>query len=337
MRNNSVRQYKGFVSIIIPCFYSKTKDPKLLFSCLSSIFSSTYTNYEVIIVDDGSEISISNLLSKTQVKKNVTVIRNEHNLGYGASCNYGATIAKGEYILFLNDDMEIGSNLLEILVREIEKYPDAGILFCKEVNYSDPSIISTGGLMDPFGNTYTRKNSKDLFFYSPGAPCFMKLSVFYEIGGFDESFYLFVEDVDLSWRVRLKGYNIIYVNKGYVLHHVSATIGGFSPMRVFLYQRNTLRMLIKCLQWKSLLIFIIRYITQSFLLITYFSLKRKPEFAFNIVRAYLSNLKALKRIILQRHVVQSKRKIKDSDVLKYISKSWFLWFRYKLQSQKYAQ
>jgi GT2 family glycosyltransferase len=330
-----MRQNKGFVSIIIPSFYSKTKNPKLLFSCLSSIFSSTYPNYEVIIVDDNSEISISTLLSKFQIKKKVKVIRNEHNLGYGASCNRGATIAKGEYILFLNDDMEISSNLLETLVKEIKKYPNAGIMFCKEINYNDPSAISMGGLMDPFGNTYLRINPKDRFFYAPGAPCFMKLNVFYEVGGFDESFYLFVEDVDLSWRIRLKGYSIIYVNKAYVLHHVSATIGKFSPMRIFLYQRNTFRMFIKCLHWKLLPIFLIRYVMQSFLLIAYFSLKRKPEFAFSIIRAYLSNLKDLKRLILQRRVVQSERKIKDSEILKYISPGWFLWLRYK--SQKYFQ
>jgi hypothetical protein len=206
-------------------------------------------------------------------------------------------------------------------------------LFSKEVSYNDPSAISTGGLMDSLGNTYGRINSKSRFFYAPGAPCFVKLSVFYEVGGFDESFYLFAEDVDLSWRVRLKGYNVIYVNKAYVLHHVSATIGGFSPMRIFLYQRNTLRMFIKCLHWKSLPMFLIRYVMQSFLLITYFSLKRKPEFAFSILRAYLSNLKDLKRIVLQRRVVQSERKVKDSEILKYVSPGWFLWYKYK--SQKY--
>jgi hypothetical protein len=335
IRNDGIRQDKEFVSIIIPSFYSKTKNPELLFSCLSSIFSSTYPKYEVIIVDDNSEISISALLSKFQIKKKVTVIRNEHNLGYGASCNRGATIAKGEYILFLNDDMEISSNLLEILIKEIKKYPNAGILFSKEVNYNDPGAVSTGGLMDSFGNTYGRINPKDQFFYAPGAPCFMKLNVFYEVGGFDESFYLFVEDVDLSWRVRLKGYSVIYVNKAYVLHHVSATIRGFSPMRIFLYQRNILRMFVKCLHWKSLLMFFIRYVMQSFLLITYLSLKIKPEFAFSILRAHLSNLKDLKRIVLQRRVVQSVRKVKDSEILKYISPEWFLWYKYKLQ--KYFQ
>jgi GT2 family glycosyltransferase len=336
IKNNSTWQEDNLVSVIIPSFYTKGKNPELLLSCLRSIFFSTYPKHEVIIIDDNSEVDISNFLSNFQVKEKVTIIRNKHNLGYGASCNRGAMIAKGEYILFLNDDMEISSNLLEALIKEIKKYPNVGILFSKEINYGNPSAVSTGCLMDSLGNTLARRNTKQgTIFYAPGAPCFMKTSVFFEVGGFDESFYLFYEDVDLSWRVRLKGYDIKYIDEAFVLHFGSSTIGGFSPTRIFLYQRNALRMFIKNLHWKSLPMFVVGYIVQSCLLLIFFSLERKPEFVFSILKAYLSNFKDFKTLIIQRRLVQSMRKVSDSELMKYISPGWFLWYRFK-ERKKYS-
>jgi GT2 family glycosyltransferase len=331
-------QEEDLISIIIPSFYSKGKKPELLLQCLRSIFSSTYPKYEVIIVDDNSEVILSSLISKLQTGGKVTVIRNEHNLGYGASCNRGAARARGEYVLFLNDDMEISQDLLETLVKEIKKYPNAGILFSKEVDYNNPTVISTGCFMDSLGNTLSRGSPEEgPIFYAPGAPCFMRTDVFREVGGFDESFYLFLEDVDLSWRVRLKRYSIIYVDKAFVRHFGSATIGGFSPLRVFFYQRNALRMFIKNLCWKLLPIFLVRYIVQSCLLVFYFSLTKKPRFVFKILEAYLSNFKDLKSIISQRYVVQSVRKVSDSEIIKYISPGWFLWYRYRLRKSIFGK
>ncbi|MEM3531410.1 MAG: glycosyltransferase, partial [Nitrososphaerales archaeon] len=260
----------------------------------------------------------------------VRIIRNRHNLGYGASCNRGAAIAKGEFILFLNDDMEVSPDLLEVLVESIKKYPKIGILFSKEIDYYNPNSISTGCLMDSFGNTLARKNPKNgLIFYAPGAPCFIKANVFHEVMGFDESFYLFMEDVDLSWRIRLRGYSIDYVDRAFVCHFGSATIGGFNPQRVFLYQRNTLRVFLKNLGRNLLPIFLFRYIAQSFLMIIYFSLTEKPEYIFSILKAYLSNFKDLKSILIQRHIVQLIRKVDDSEIIKHISPGWFLFYRFR--------
>ncbi|MEM0172597.1 MAG: polysaccharide biosynthesis protein [Thermoplasmatales archaeon] len=203
----NVLRERNLVSIVIPSYYTKKKSPQFLFSCIRSIFSSTYPKYEVIIVDDNSEIDLSMLLSTLQVKEKVRIIRNRHNLGYGASCNRGAAIAKGEFILFLNDDMEVSPDLLEVLVESIKKYPKIGILFSKEIDYYNPNSISTGCLMDSFGNTLARKNPKNgLIFYAPGAPCFIKANVFHEVMGFDESFYLFMEAVKTNilgtWNIK---------------------------------------------------------------------------------------------------------------------------------------
>jgi GT2 family glycosyltransferase len=255
----------------------------------------------------------------------VTLVRNEHNRGYGFSSNFGATIAKGEYICFLNDDMKVKPDMLEVLVRQMCQHRDVGILVCKEVGYNCETYVnSTGMFMDYFMNTFPRRNPESgPIFYAPGAPCFTKLNLFRKIGGFDEDYYLFVEDVDLSWRIRLRGYKIIYVNDAIVYHLGSGTIGGFSPRVFYLYQRNSLMTLIKnC--GKTVIPFLTLFVAQSALLIVYFSVKRRCSFLTAIIKAYISNLKNLKTTMSKRFQIQATRRVRDSQLSEYIWSGWLL-------------
>jgi GT2 family glycosyltransferase len=315
----------GLVSIVIPCYYTQTKRLELLRNCINSVFASTYDNLEVIVVDDCSEIDLSHILDDSILNK-ITLLRNQCNSGYGFSCNLGATKAKGKYICFLNDDMKVKPNMLEVLVGQINKEENAGVLVCKEVDYDcETQTKATGMFMDRFVNTFPRRDVESgPIFYAPGAPSFMKLDIFHEIGGFDKDYYLFVEDVDLSWRLRLRGYDIIYINNAVVHHHGSATIGSFGPNLLYLYQRNSLTTLIKNCGWKTLLAALSLFTAQSTMLITYFLVKRRFDMSIAIVRAYISNVKNLKSTIAKRLHTQSIRKIRDSYLKNYVWPGWLL-------------
>jgi GT2 family glycosyltransferase len=315
----------GLVSIVIPCYYTKTKRPELLRNCINSVFASTYNNYEVIVVDDYSETDLSHILDDSILNK-ITLLRNQRNSGYGFSCNFGATKAKGEYICFLNDDMKVKPDMLEVLVRQINEQKNVGILVCKEVNYDcESQIRATGMFMDRFVNTFPRRDFESgPIFYAPGAPSFMRLDIFHEIGGFDKDYYLFVEDVDLSWRLRLRGYDMIYINDAIVYHRGSATIGSFSPDLLYLYQRNSLTTLIKNCGWKTLPVTLSLFMVQSAMLIFYFWVKKRCDISIAVIRAYISNFGDLKHTIAKRFQTQSIRKIRDSHLKKYVWPGWLL-------------
>jgi len=325
------------VSIVIPSYYTPNKDLNLLTNCLNSVFSSKYENYEVVVVDDASEVPLSRLLDRQMLSK-ITLIRNQHNSGYGYSCNAGAKLAKGRYICFLNDDMKLKPNTLDILVQTAHRHKVQGIFVCKEVDYYDEKIVrSVGMAMDRFGNTLSLKNANcKSVFYAPGSPSFMRLNIFREIGGFDEDFYLFVEDIDLSWRVRLRNYEIIDVGDAVVHHFGSITTRHeFTPFHLYLYQRNTARVFIKNWSVKTLPISLILFAFQSSLMLFYFLAARKYAFTIMIVRAYLSNLKEFKSILTKRQKVQLMRKVDDAKIKKYIWPGWLLPTRRKLLMKLY--
>jgi len=325
------------VSIVIPSYYTPNKDLNLLTNCLNSVFSSKYENYEVVVVDDASEVPLSRLLDRQMLSK-ITLIRNQHNSGYGYSCNAGAKLAKGRYICFLNDDMKLKPNTLDILVQTAHRHKVQGIFVCKEVDYYDEKIVrSVGMAMDRFGNTLSLKNANcKPVFYAPGSPSFMRLNIFREIGGFDEDLYLFVEDIDLSWRVRLRNYEIMDVGDAVVHHFGSITTRHeFTPFHLYLYQRNTARVFIKNWSVKTLPISLILFAFQSSLMLFYFLATRKYAFTIMIVRAYLSNLKEFKSILTKRQKVQLMRKVDDAKIKKYIWPGWLLPTRRKLLMKLY--
>jgi len=328
---------RPLVSIVIPSYYTPNKDLKLLIDCLNSVFSSKYRNYEVVVVDDASDVPLSRLLDRRMLAK-ITLMRNQHNSGYGYSCNVGAKLAKGRYICFLNDDMKLKPNTLDILVKTAHRHKRHGIFVCKEVDYYDEKIVrSVGMAMDRFGNTLSLKNANcKSVFYAPGSPSFMRLDVFREIGGFDEDLYLFAEDVDLSWRVRLRNYEIMYVGDAVVHHFGSITTRHeFTPFHLYLYQRNTARVFMKNWSVKTLPISLILFAFQSSLMLFYFLATRKYAFTIMIVRAYLSNLKEFKSILTKRQKVQLMRKVDDSKIKKYIWPGWLLPTRRKLLMKLY--
>lgn len=326
------------VSVVIPCRYNKEKSERLLFSCLDSVVNSSYKKLEVIVVDDGSEINLLQLLSKYPLNKRIELIQNEQNRGYGFACNRGAAIAKGKYICFLNDDMRAHNNMFEVLVREMESSPEVGILICKEVAYDNVNRIrSVGCSMDFFGNTLPRISNADstYLFYAPGSPSFMRRGLFLSLNGFDETYYLYAEDLDLSWRVRLAGYDIKAAEQAIVHHMGSATIGSSSTFvsdetRLFLHKRNTLRTMEKNLSLRNLPLFITLFLFQSFSQIVFFLATHRQTFAIAIVNALVSNMRSIQSVISGRSVSQEHRLIGDDEIIRHVWPGLFLWYIFRI-------
>ena len=224
-----------------------------LIECLTSVFSSAYRNFHVILVDnasiDGSVEAVEKLFPS------VTTLTNHENLGYTKGNNIGLRKAieiGSPYTLFLNTDTVIDKRLLGEFVRTMEKEPCVGILGPKIYFSDNPDIIQyaggrfkpiTGrvqaiGILEKDQGQYDVPREVD---FISGCAMFFRTNLVDEIGFFDEDYYHGFEDVDLSVRCRKKGYTIKYSPVGRVWHKLAASSGGYdSPSYVYYQMRNRL-------------------------------------------------------------------------------------------------
>lgn len=246
------------LSIIIVSFNTK----KLLSSCIKSVFDHTNgVEFEITVVDNGSTDK-----SADEAKKlGVNVIENKQNLGFAAANNQGVEVSKGKYVLFLNSDTEIYDNVLEEMVKWMDLNPKAGAVTCGLKNI-DGSLQATGGYFPslprvfswmtiqdlPFVDNIIKPfhpyHSKSLFFkgssfyksekeldWVTGAFLLISKDVFRQTGGWDEKFFMYVEDVDLCFRIKKLGYRIWFLPKWSITHlgGSSSKSGRFSIVSEF--------------------------------------------------------------------------------------------------------
>ena len=226
------------VSVIIVNYNGKI----LLEKCLESLLKVNYDNFEIILVDnnstDGSiEYVIKNFPS-------VIVIKLDSNQGFAKPNNIGAKIAKGEYLLFLNNDTVVTSDFIFELVKVIET--DKKIAICQSLLLKpDGNIDSSGDFIDKMGIVYNSKTKTDEIreiSSARGACMLMRKKIFDKLGGFDEKFFFSFEDVDLSWRSWILGYKTVVVPHSIVYHSVGKTSSKLKSEAAFHGLKNQLAM-----------------------------------------------------------------------------------------------
>jgi hypothetical protein len=174
------------------------------------------------------------------------------NYGYGGGCNRGAAIAKGKYLFFLNPDVWLESNCLEELVKGAEA-KGRQIASALMLEYdSDHVQLQGGNGFDFFGVlTVPRPGETLVEPFAVAAFFFMTKELFAKVGGFDDEFFLFVEEMDLSWRAWIAGENALLIPSA-KLHHQGASSGDrktenrTNETKRFYANRNHLLAVLKC-------------------------------------------------------------------------------------------
>ncbi|MBU1289930.1 glycosyltransferase family 2 protein [Patescibacteria group bacterium] len=201
--------------------------------CLESVLKSTYPNYEIIVVDNGSKDGTPELISKKFPE--VRLIKKEKNLGFTGGNNEGIKQAEGEILFLLNDDTKIHSKLIEVLVGELESSPEMGIVGPKIYFMDKPNEIwFAGGKIDwaksdsfHLGRGLTDKeligDSKKEVDFITGCSLMIKKEVVDKIGLLDDVFFAFYEDADWCQKAKKAGYQVLYIPFGGVWHIKSAT------------------------------------------------------------------------------------------------------------------
>lgn len=242
-----------FVSVIIVNYNGKD----FITECLESVLKSAYPNFEIVIVDNAStDGSYEHLQKAYKRNKRVRLIRSDKQLHFAGGSNLGAKKAKGEKLIFLNSDTVVDRNWIKELVRftrgRSQYLVQPKILFYGKKNVID----NVGGRYTFFGFGYGigrdevdrgQYDQNRRVNYANATAMMIEKKFFWQLGGFDEHFRYFYEDVDLSLRAKRAGGQSWYCYKSVVYHKGSLTFKkNVSKIKVLYYiQRNRLLTLLK--------------------------------------------------------------------------------------------
>ena len=213
---------RPIVSIIIPMY----NQLEYTCNCVDSIYTNNeFKDYEVIIADDNSTDSTELLSTYFQ---NIRIIRNAVNLGFLKNCNNAAAQAKGEYVVFLNNDTQVQKDWLASLLSVFENFEKVGLVGSKLI-YPDGKLQEAGGIIwpDASGWNYGNRDNPNKHEYNyvkeadyiSGASIMLPKKLWDQLGGFDELFTpAYCEDSDICFRIRQAGYKVMYQPFSEVVH-----------------------------------------------------------------------------------------------------------------------
>lgn len=296
--------------------------------CVESIFSnSAGVNYELIIVDnastDGSGEKLKKLFSK---KRNVSIVETKINNFLADAFNKGFKHSKGKIVIFMCNDLIVTRNWLKNLIKAFEN-KKVGIAGVALLSYKKKNIVDTlgcdlnllaYGIRIDSGKIFKQKNQFRESFFVSGSVVAIRRSLFLKTGGFDQDYQGNYEDVDLAWRVRLLGFNVVVAEKAVVYHLGSWTVKRYvgDINSSYLCRKNRLTTILKdtgC--FYLLLVLPIYFPLQSFIFLKELLLSRSLPLAMTTPKAIWWNLINLKSTLEKRKKIQKNRKISDWQII----------------------
>jgi GT2 family glycosyltransferase len=301
----------------------------MLQEALASLFAQTWRALEVILVDNGSTDGSVEQAERCFGNR-LVVVRNARNEGFARGNNIGFSAAKGDWVFLLNSDATCDSEVISELMRFVADKPDVGALACRVVRADQPNFFdSVGLLLYPDGVCRSRGwQEKNLGQYdraeevlaAHGCACALRKAMLDRIGGFDEDFFCYLEDLDLGMRAQLAGWKCWYVPETLVRHKKSATAGNYSVFKAYHVERNRLY----CL-WKWMPRFLVcvsplftlnRYAMQAYAVRTRQGLSAEFVKEYSVARlfvlliqAWLAALWRLPRMLGKRRQIRNMRTI----------------------------
>lgn len=230
------------VTVVVPTLAAD----ETLDECLASLERQTFTDFDVIVVDNSGRRAI-------QPRGRVRVIANEQNVGFGAAVNQAFRASNAPYLAVLNDDATVDPGWLACLITAIDARPDAGMCASQVRNSGGASLDSAGMLLCLDGSSKQRGHLQSPSGYGrkqevllpSGSAALYRRAMLDEIGLFDESFFLYCEDTDLGLRARWAGWECLYVPEAVVEHRYSHSSGKASALKAYYVERNRLFVIFK--------------------------------------------------------------------------------------------
>lgn len=300
--------------MIIYCVIPNWNGAAALDDCLKSILEQTMKP-KIVVVDNGSSDRSLEIVSK---HPDIEALPLDKNHGFAGGVNAGikrALESNAEYVALFNNDAVADKNWLKNMVDVAETNPKLGIVTSKILNATGEYIDSTGDLYTNWGLPYPRgrreasinkyDNDVEIFGASGGASLY-RAKMLEEIGLFDENFFAYYEDLDISFRAQLAGWKVAYAPKAVVYHQIGATsskIGGFAAY-------HTMKNL-PWLMWKNVPARLLLKMWPRFMF-AYFSFYTSAVTrgqGWPATKGFGNMLFHLPHKLVQRHKIQSSRKV----------------------------
>ncbi len=237
------------LSVVIPSWNTR----ELLRVCLQRLSEAELPAHEVIVVDNGSADDSADMVAADFPE--VVLIRHAKNEGFAGGCNAGMRVAKGEQVLLLNTDTEVAPDAVARLIAHLDAHPEYGATAPRLIHPDGrlqpackrfPTLLTALFYGPPLETWWPKSPPMERYYLRdwdhlsdrdvdqpPAAVLLVRNSVLAEIGLFDETLWLFYNDVDLSRRMADAGYKTRYLTDAVVIHHEGASTSkfdGFLPI-----------------------------------------------------------------------------------------------------------
>ncbi|MCQ3937554.1 MAG: glycosyltransferase family 2 protein [Chloroflexi bacterium] len=314
------------VSVILVTWNSRDT----LSQCLEDLSRQVFKGYELIIVDNGSGDTAGLNLNELSRIFDLRIERLTSNLGFAAANNIGARLARGKWLALLNADAFPEPDWLESLLRAARQNPDCTAFSSRQIQYHSP------GLLDGAGDAYhisglAWRNGHNLpadkygleqkEIFSPcAAAALYSREEFLNLGGFDEDYFSYFEDVDLGFRLRLDGGKCLYVPEAVVRHVGSASTGKRSDFSVYYGYRNMIWTFFKDMPSPYFWLFLPLHGFAVLFFVMYLALRGQSR---AILRAVFDAVLRLPEILSKRRLIQRDIKASPRDLLRVMSNGLF--------------
>jgi GT2 family glycosyltransferase len=281
-----------------------------------------YHSYRVVVVDNDS---VDDTVERVESAfPDVDIVRFGRNGGYGAGNNAGFARSQSKYVAVVNPDAQPERGWLRALVRALEQNPRAALATSKVLLASDPSRVNAcGNVVHLSGIAFCGDLNDDQQDHVrgrsvaavSGAAFIARRDVLEQIGGFDERFFMYMEDTELSLRARLAGWDVVLAPRSRVMHDYELTI---PPEKFFYLERNRALMLMNIFHLRTLFVLAPALLAAE-VGVWSFALRSGRGFAWAKARSYGAIIRGLPEAMRQRRRVQAVRVSEDRDILRVMS------------------
>jgi len=297
------------VSVIVLNWNGK----KYLKECFDSIQSQVTENYEIILVDNNSSDGSPDFIRKNY--PGVTILELKENSGYTGANNAAAKVARGDFLLFLNNDAKLDHDYLKELTAYIKTNPRAKIIATREFSYDGKNFVSQNDGIDFLGYGCAYQPGK--VHTAPGCAFIIEKRLFSDLGGFDQKMFIYHEEIDLCWRAALKNEEPYNADRCVFYHATGGSIPTWSIRRRYLGERNNIRSILKNYSYPALLFILPIYLLVNCAEITYLLLTGQTEtIRESYWKAWVDNIGDWRDIRRRHKEIQRNRRINDIQYLR---------------------
>lgn len=282
---------------------------------LPSVVKTNYSNLQIIVADNASTDQSVSFLA--QYYPNVEVIVNDKNYGFAEGYNQALAKVNADYFVLLNSDVEVPENWIKPVIDVMQSDENIAAAQPKIKWQQNKAMFeyagAAGGFIDSFGFTFCRgrifdhleedlnQYNTDLpIFWASGAAFFIKSKVWKEVGGLDADLFAHMEEIDLCWRLKNRGYKVVSCTSAEVYHVGGGTLDASSPFKSYLNFRNNLIIMQKNLPLGEAFYKVFARLWLDLAAWFQFAFKGQFGFAFSINKAHYHFFKAFFKTAAKR-------------------------------------